>query len=395
MPVNLIGTNEIVTFNPEEAHVLTVAPAVRHQNPLVPGTTEGLVQVVDQVHEYKMLHLSVPDDVLIPQASCKVWSPSAKMYVSGDKIECGYFEVNEEMCPDEFAAKCLRNLQARSADVTDILAGNPAISPIVGAVVVGLRDAIASSTYKVGFFGDTQFGEAGYHSAAKVNYLEHSSPTEAARRKTMMQKVEGIDTILRRRAGAGRIAFVNTNDGTSADNNATLPANILGFLQDLILASHNSLRYWHRITGVYPVINLQSGLFYAFINALEQLPGGSDNHRFIVEGTPVEGMYNYRGYPVREWYEADIFDFSIGLKNPATGHSWNQRALFTVPGNPTLITNVRATEGIGAGLAIQRSPNLKDKGLVWLYQTLGIGAGLAHNELCTYGYNTSYTYPTS
>ena len=152
-----------------------------------------------------------------------------------------------------------------------------------------------------------------------------------------MQKVEGVDTIMRRRAGEGRIAFVNTNDGTSADNNATLPANIDGYLQDLILKSSNPLRYWHKLTGQYPVILLQSGLYRAYIDYLKSLTGGLDQHRFIVNGTPVDGAYDYEGYPVMEWASADIFDFSIGLKNPDTGHSWNQRALFTVPDNLTLL----------------------------------------------------------
>jgi hypothetical protein len=211
----------------------------------------------------------------------------------------------------------------------------------------------------------------------------------------MLQRAEGIDTLLRRRAGEGRVAFVNTNDGSGADANATLPANIKGFLKDMLLQSSDALRYWKTYSdGSTPVFKLQSGLYQAYIDYLDSLPGGSDNHMFIVNGTPVEGVYRYKGYPVMEWHEADVFDFSIGLKNPATGHSWNQRAILTVPDNMTLLTNVGQNE-VGTGLTIQTSPLIKDKGVTWMYMSLGVAGGISHNELVTYGYNTSYTYATS
>lgn len=391
----LIQSQDVVAFNTQEAQELAVAPGVHHRNPLTPGG-RGLARVVDGRHEYRMLHLNVAEDVLIPQAGCNSWSPSTKSFVQSDKIECGYFEVNEEMCPDEFLASCLQNISSKGARVEGVMLNSTQpLSAITAAIIVGLQTAIGSSTHKVSWFGDPNFGTSSYHSAAQVNYMERRSTAEFNRLQTMMQKIEGIDTVLRRRAGNGRIKFVNTNDGVGASTNATLPANIKDFLRDMLLQSSDALRYWYRLTGQFPVFKLQSGLFRAYIDYLQALPGGSDNHRFIVDGTPVEGTYDFEGYPVQEWADADIFDFSIGLKNPATGHSMNQRAIFCVPDNPTILTNVRATEGLESGLMIQASPLIKDKGKTWMYMTLGVGAGIAHNDLVTYGYNTSYTYPTS
>lgn len=381
---------DFLQFQPEEAHRLSVKPGVHLSNPLAPGSgSTGITKVVDQVHEYKMLHLNVPEDVLQPETGCDVWNPGEKMYMANDKITCGYFEVQEQMCPDQFLSTCLHNIGTNQA-TSVMLDSSQEISAIAAAIIVGLNTAIASSTHKVAWFGDPNFGTAQYHSNEKVNYVAKRSTAQKERMFTMMQEIEGIDTVLRRRAGQQRVAFVNTNDGTAA-NNATNPSNVKDFLRDMLLMSSDALRYWHALTGQYPVYKVQSGIFRAYIDYLQTLPGGSDNHRFIVDGTPVPGTYDFEGFPVQEWYEADLFDFSIGLKNPATGHSWNQRAMLTVPGNPTLITNVRQND-FASGLVVQKSPLVPHKGKTWMHMRLGIGAGISHNELTTYGFNTSYNF---
>lgn len=395
MEPQIVQGLDLVTFNTTEAQTLGIKPGVYSRNPLAPGGS-GLLKIIDNVHEYKMLHLSIPENVLVPQSGCSTWSPSQKAYLQNDKIECAYWEVNEELCPDEFLASCLHNISSKNADVLGVMTNSSQpISAITAAIIVGLQTAIGDSTHRIGFFADPNFGAGSYHSAAKVNYLHKRSTSQKDRLVNMLNKQEGLDTVLRRRVGSGRIPFVNTNDGVGASTNATLPANIKGFLQDMIRNSSNVLRYWKRYGGRLPVFYLQSGLYRALLDYYATLPGGQDNRRFLVDGVGVDGVYDFEGYPVVEWVDADIFDSSVGLTNPATGHSWNQRALFTVPDNLTLITNVRASEGLGAGLAIQTSPLLIHKGKTWMYMTYGIGAGIAYNDLCTYGYNTSYTYPTS
>ena len=386
---------DLVTFNTSEAQSLSIKPGVYSRNPLT-GGDNGLLKVVDNVHEYKMLHLSIPDNVLIPQSGCSTWSPSKKVYVQNDSIECAYWEVNEELCPDEFLASCLHNISSKEADVLGVmLNSSQPISAITAAIIVGLQTAIGDSTHRIAWFADPNFGNAStYHSKDKVNYLFKRSTAQKDRYISMMNKQEGLDTILRRRVGTGRIPFVNTNDGVGASTNATLPANIKGYLQDMIRNSSNALRYWKRYGGQMPVFYLQSGLYQALVDYYATLPGGQDNRAFVVNGVGSDGILRFEGYPVFHWIDADIFDSSLGLTNPATGHSWNQRALFTVPQNLTLITNVRPST-IGAGLAIQTSPLLIHKGKTWMYMTYGIGAGIAFNDLCTYGYNTSYTYQTS
>lgn len=390
----IVRNDDLVEFSVEEAHNLSVRPEVHHSNPLAPGAEGGLLKIIDQKHEYKMLHLVIPTDVLIPQASCEVWNPSTKSFMTDDKITCGYFEVNETMCPDEYMASCLHNISSKGASVEGVMLDSTTeISAITAALVVGVNSAVASGVHKIGMFGDPNIGTSSYHSADKVSYLENRDIKQRDRFFSMMQVNEGIDTILRRRAGNGRIKFVDSNDGT-ADGNATLPSNIKDFLLDMLNNSHDALRYWKRYSGVSPVFKLQSGLFEAYVSYLESLEGGSIRHQFIVNGTPIEGVYSFRGYPVMEWVDADMFDNSIGLKR-SNGHSWNQRAIFVAPDVLTLMTNVREVEGIGSGLVIQRAPDITQKGKINMFMTLGVGAGIAHERLVTYSYNSSYTYTAS
>ena len=397
MAVSISQRPDFVQFNTEEAFHLGVAPSVQHLNPFSAGG-DGLFKTVNGLHKYKMLHMAVPQDVLVPESDCETWSPSAKTFVSDDSIECAYFEVNESMCPDEYLASCLRNISSAGKRVQDIMIRSTTpISEITAALVAGIQTAIGSSIYKVGMFGDPNFGTGSYHSASDVNYLAHRSSAEKTRLVNMLQQGEGIDTILRRRAGNNQVAYVDTNDGTLAGN-MTLSTNIRDFLVQMRLQSSDSLQYWNEISGGLGNAGyyLQYGLYRAYIDYLQTLPGGSDNHRFIVDGTPVPGVYEFEGYPVIHWRDADVFDAQIGLKDSATGYSLNQRALFTVPENLTLLTNVQNAAGIeNAGLIIQQSPLIREKGKLDMFMTLGIGAGIAHNELVTYGFNSSTTYTTS
>lgn len=387
---------QVITFNPIEAHELTVKPVVRHRNPVVPGSNGGLLKVVGNLHEYKMLHLQVPRDVLQPQTSCSVWNPQTRTYMTGNQIICEYFEVNEEMCPDEFMESCLHNISSRQADVEGVmLNSSQEISAIVAAVVVGLQTAIGNSLYKICWHGDPSFGEAQYYADGELDLYARNSPKQAERLKAMMQKQEGIWTIARRRAANGQMAYIDTNDGTSSGN-ATLPGNITDYLRDLVTRSNEILRYWRDFTGTPPVIVLQDGLFTAYKRYLQSLPGGEAAHRYILDGfAPQHTVYQFEDFPVMRDTNWDIFDMQNGMVNPATGQSLVQRGMFTVPENLCLLTNTQPRANLPGGLQIQESPLIYDKGKTWMYMTMGLGAGIAHNELTTVSYNSSFSYVSS
>lgn len=384
----------VVTFNPTEAHELTIKPSVQHRNPLTPSG--NLIKVVGNLHEYRMLHIHVPKDTLQPETSCSVWNPISRTYISGNRIICNYFEAQEELCPDEFLESCLHNISSRAADVEAVmLNSSQEISAIVAALIVGLQTAIGSSIYKIGWHGDPTFGTAQYYANAETDLLLKNSVAERDRLTSMLQRQEGIWSILRRRAAAGNVAYVDTNDGTLSGN-ATLPANILGYLQDLVRNSHHILRYYRDEMGITPTLVLQDGLFNAYKSYLQSLPGGDSAHRYIVEGfAPQHTAYVFEDYPVIRDTNWNIFDHQCGLIDPATGLSLVQRAMFTAPDNLCLLTNAQPRDNMAGGLRIQQSPLLPDKGKTWMHMRLGIGAGVAHNELASVGYNSSFTYTTS
>lgn len=389
-----LGDANTVSFNPTESFNLSVKPSVQMRNPL---TADGeLVKVIGQTHQYKMLHLNTPKDVLQPQVACSTWNPQTRTYMDYNEVTCGYFEVMEEFCGDEFYTQAMYNLTSkRRADVEALMVlSDQPISQIVGALIVELQKAIGSSTYLVSQFGDLLFGDAGYHSLANLNLGKHHSQDQITNLKKMMQKIEGFWTILRRRAGNKQISFADSNDGT-ASGNATLPANITGFFQDMVNLSKPVLKYAREQLQVAPVLEVQDGLFNAYKKYLTTLPGGEAAHRYIVEGLPVKDAYWWDDYVVYRNSSWDVWDYKIGVWDDATGKSLNQRAVFTIPGNKCLVTNVRPRPNTEAGLQVQQSPLIRDKGRVDMFMTLGVGAGIAHNDLITAGFNTSKTYATS
>lgn len=396
MPITVLP-NGITQVQTQEAQDLMIKPALVHRNPFaVGGENNRLVKTVGGVHRYRPLHLTMPQDVLVPQSGCETWSPSAKSYVTGSSIECTYMEVNETLCGDEFTASCLHTLASKQKEIRDLMVNNAALTPITAALIITLQAAIGSSMYKYAWFADPNIGTGSYHSAASVDYSLNRTSADRTRFLTMMGLGSGIDTILRNLTGSGRVAYVDTNDGTLAGN-ATLATNINDFLVEMRLQSSDVLQYWHDYNpGMgMPAYYLQGGLWQAFMNYIKSLPGSSEHYRFILNGTPVPGAYEFDGYPVFRWTDPDMFDASIGLKG-ANGHSLNQRAMFTIPGVPTLVSNLNDPNNLETqGLMIQESPLIREKGRTDMYMSLGIGAGIVHRDLITYGYNSSTTYTTS
>lgn len=393
MEPNIFTGMEVVRFNPAESFELSVKPSAEHRNPLLPGGGE-LMKVEGQKHEYKMLHLTTPKHVLTPETNCKSWNPSTKSWIQGNKITCAYYEVNEELCGDEFTASCMHNISSRGGDIARVMSlSNQTISPLVGALVVGLQTAIGSSLFRIGLFSDPNFGEAGYWANSVLELSKHNSQDQVTRFKSQMQKQEGVWTQIRRRAGID-INYVDTNNGT-AGGNATLPANIDDFLNDLVSKSKPVLRFWRDYTGQSPVIVLQDGLFKAYRDYLIS-QGTEEAHRIIVEGfAPNHRMYWWNDYVVMRDANYDIFDYEAGMFDESTGLSKVQRAIFTVPQNLCLITNVRPAGNVVDGLVIQPSPLAREKGKIDMIMRLGIGGGITHGDLITVGYNSSFTYATS
>lgn len=410
---NLVGPEygTLAELRSDVSHELMIVPKIKSQNPIIPspfgGPGRSFLKHYAQRRKVKMLRLDAGEDVLIPDAACSVWNPTTKSYLTNDTILPVYSEVNEQWCPKDFQAVCQEvitmNPESVASVLTSAMGQGVEIDPIMAAAIVALQKEIGNSLFKVAYFADPNFGTGSYAHVGQYNLDAKHSVAEKTRLTAMLNRQEGFTALMRRLVGEGKIAYINTNDG-SYTGNATVAANIADFLDDMIAASSPELQYGEYTEGqVKGVFKLQGGLFKAFKAYMKSVSGSEANWSFIVNGTAVPGMYMYDGYVVMHWADKDLFDNKIGLFDPTLKMSKSQEAILTVPENLALLTHVRGS-GAGLdddgnaetadapGLVIQRSPDIRDKGALFALAQIGIGVGITQRSLVTYGYNSAYTY---
>lgn len=382
----------LLDLDVHNANALVLEPAFNYDN--IFQRRLGVYKFVTGKTTYKMTHLSRPSNVLQPKLGCDDWKPTVNFSLRPWEIGSKEYELMGQQCPDEFDDACARNLRSSSAsDEVARLGLGAAITAIDMAMAMQIRRSMVDSIYKIGWFGNINFGA---EATAGIYDLSGMEIREKAKLVNMLQHQNGWWSEIKARVALtteyGRIRYVDTNDGTYTGN-ALNPANIADYLRQLRLSSHPMLQFWNidRPQAQWPVYMLQSGLFNALIAYYQSL-GTEIANRLIVDGVAVPGATTFDGYPVMMIPEWDMFDYETG-NILASGQSKNQRAIFTAAENLCGVAAMNSLEGKPASaLMIQASPLLKDKGKKWMYASLGFGFGIAQPILMTVGYNSSNTY---
>lgn len=372
-----------------------IEPTLAYGNPLSGITDGGLFHVEMGKDKMDMTHLQKPRFNLQPKTNCKGWNPTVRYGLRADQVAVTDYEVNGEQCNDEFDRACARNLQGWQDDRL-FASQNPGFSPIQAALILTLRESLVDDVYRTVWFSDTAFNTADYvHNAELDLGNAELSEEERTRLTAMMNQQEGVWKEIRAYAAGGQIRYVDSNDGSGASYNALDPANIVDFLKELKKQSTQKLRQFGRgvnsSVATRPYYLLQSGLYEAYLEYLRNM-GTEMSHQFIIEGQPVPGVYMFDGHLVLEVPEWSMWDEEIGMMSTVHGNSMNQRAIFTVPGNITLLANAKSLPGFAnQGLIVQQSTQVRDKGATWMYYNIGLGASIAHPELMTVGFNSNKT----
>lgn len=384
----------ILTLDLPDTNKLLIEPTLAYGNPMAGVIDGGLFHVEMGKDKMQMTHLQKPRFNLQPKSDCKTWNPTVRYGLRSDEIVVTDYEVNGEQCNDEFDRACARNLQG-SQDDKLFMDRNPGLQPLQGAMILTLQESIKDDTFRNVWFSDKSFGTGSYmyDSVLDLGNAE-MDPEERARLTTMVSQQDGIWAEIKAYVDDNKIRYVDSNNGVAA-NNALDPANIADYLRTLKKNSSPKLRMWGRGVGsnvtTRPYFLLQSGLYEALLEYYRSL-GTEASHQFILNGEAVPGVYMFDGHLVLEVPEWTMWDSEIGMMSPVHGDSMVQRAIFTVPGNITLLANAKQLPGFeNQGLIIQQSTQVRDKGVMWMYYNIGFGMSIAHNDLITVGYNSSLT----
>lgn len=385
--------NRILDLNPQATTQLVFKPMIVSHNVITPDLP--LYEVVEADHKVSMTHLEVQDDFLQPKTNCATWNPTVRFSTRPSEFLITDYEVNGELCPSEFDSGVGRILTDRGTDSLRVTpGGTPELNELEQGMVLMLQNSLQNNVFQNLWFSDLNFGTVDQNWG--TSDLTALDPDSRARLTTTISQQNGIwDELLAYEAN-GQIPYVDSNDGTAA-NNALLPANITDFFKTMIRAGSAQLRQWMRSRtnpNERPMIFVQPGLFSAYEDYLESL-GQEAAYSNIVDGVNPN-ILRYKGFNIVNMPEWDMFDIKTGRWNPATNESFYQRALLTVPRNITVGVSAKPLAGSpGSGLVIQQSTDIRDKGVKWMYYTLGLGGSFAHENLCVVAYNSSNTYATS
>lgn len=393
MPVSTGAELILLDLPVHDSIDLLLDPVVRYDNPV-----QSVLPIYDFMfgqNKRKMLHLTSSKYNLGPKTNCDTWNPSPRMGLRPEDIIACDFELNGEQCRDEFDAACLRNLRAEGGQ-DPATANAPALTAIEAAMIATLRQDLSDDIFRIAHFGDPNTQELVNDGIINLSGM---SALEQERFIRQQSTCSGwwAELIARTQTqnAAARVAYVDSNDGTVAGN-ATLPANVTDFLDQLRYSSSQVLKNWQYNRGLNQRAKylVQSGIFRALKQYYRSL-GTELAHQFIINGEAVPGVLEYDGNLVIEMPEWDMYDNETGNIQP-NGLSYVQRALFIADGNLSGLINMRELAGFpGSGLIIQASPLLKDKGKRYIYADFALGFGIAQPALVTAAYNSSRNFVTS
>ena len=380
----------LIDLQPRDVNRLVIKPGLNYDNVLTASPLNVYELIGGVKNKVKMTQLNTPQFTLKPKESCAQWNPTVRMGARADEIRVEDYELEGEMCADEFDTNCMRNLRGDGVQMVE-LDGSEQLSAIEMAMASLTRESLTNSMAQIAHFSDPLFGSDQYLHAEAMDF-DSMDVDDSKRAKTMLSKGYGYWAEIQERYASGQIREVlNTNDGTTAGN--TTKANgAYELLNRMYEVAPPLLKNWNQaaVNQPKPIYLVQSGIFRGYKNYLRAL-GTEMAHRFILDGEIVPGVLEFDGFAVVNVPEWDMFDYLMGAMDPNTGLSKIQRALFTAPRNLTIAYNAVGGDGMnGSSMIVQRSPVVRDKGKVYTYSAVALGAGIANDNLIVPAYNTNY-----
>lgn len=394
MPTIKESSTILLNLNVEEGIDLLMEPMFQSDNPL--QNRHGIFFFKNGQDKYRMIHLSRPENTIQPKTSCDNWNPTVSFNLRPDEIGSKEYELNGEQCPDVFDAACARFLRAPIDDANrmdSLLGQKTELNPLEQAMVLATREAMGQDFWKIGWHGNTNFSDMITEGIVDLSEMEIKNKENLI---AMLEHQDGWWEEIRQRAalGAGasdtaKIRYLDTNNGT-ASGNATNPAYVKDFLEDMRTRSNPLLLNWNlrRSPSEWPVYLVNRPIF----NALKKYYQSFDNlmaFQYVTDGIPDPNILYCEGFEVHLMADWDYFDYETGQVR-TNGLSKNALALFTARENLSGVSNAKSLEGVpGSSLIIEKDPSVKAKGKKYMYAAMSFGFGVAQPQLMTAGFNTN------
>lgn len=370
--------NNILSLNPTEAVEIVMKPVTVNPNILLRDKLK-LYHWDFGKDKVTMIHLTSPRNIIQPKMGCDVWRPRGRAGLSPSELSVTDHEIMLEYCYDDFESGVLRNMMPAKDE-----SKNSNLDKVDFAISSLIRESLVNDFYKLAWFSNENIEAqiiAGRYNIQDADLLD------------MLKSNNGFWAEIEAYVSTGQIRYVDTNDGTNSGN-AVKKQNIVEYLREVKKRSTILLKSWNRQSASYfdrPYFLLQSGLFDALKSYYQDLDL-SEAMSLKMNGEDVPGFLKFDGHLCIDMSEWEALDFEAGAFDDETGYSKNQRCLFIAPEVLSGLINAKNLSGQPYSFNVQRSPDQRDKGKTSIYGKYGYGFGIAHNDLVTAGYNSSFDY---
>lgn len=349
----------------------------------VVGDSLGLYQpvIADRFGKAKFSKLTQPKHTLQSKKDCENWNPKGTMRFIPEETAVYGYEHMSEHCNDVFA-DCMRYVKGTGSRINDITAtaeGRALLQMMLDNISLSIGNSI---------FDVVSYSNSDVITDSDANSWFAVTPDEWTDFKDQQTATaaRGHITLMEDLKAAGNTNFNATLD--SNDFNAagafiggTTDADIVALFNRIKATGSNHLfaSIKRANFGQQAIFLVSRSLYEAYedyiLTTYNQIP--SVYQFFLNRGTsaePTQGVLMFKGHPVvcmDEWAE---FDRITGV----TTH----RIAITAPGNLGVGYDVQPLNQFGgAGLQVQVSPLLKDKGKAYMYTALELGATIVDPDL--------------
>lgn len=370
-------TENILSLNTTDAINLVMEPVTHYSN-MFESAAKKLFHWSFGKDKVTTSHITGPSYIIQTKAACDKWKPVGRAGLRPSEIKTLDHEIMLEYCYEDWNAGCLRNIMPAKDE-----AKNKNLQLMDVAITRLIREGLQDDFYRLAWFSSESFDD--YVAAGRYDITNNDM-------LNMMRSNNGWWSEIEAYVDSKLIRFVNTNDGT-ASGNAAKKTNIVDFLRELKGRSTQLLKSWNKAKGIWdrPYFLLETALFDALKFYYQDL-NLSEAMAMKMNGESIPGILQFDGHLVMDMSEWESFDIEAGAYNNVTGYSKVQRALFVAPQVLSGLVNAKNIPGSPYSFNVQRSPDQRDKGMTSVYGNYGYGFGIAHNDLVTAGYNSSYEF---
>lgn len=303
------------------------------------------------------------------RTNCSTWDPVVIQTSVDSEFSVHAFEVEAELCADEFVG-IWENIRGAGSNMNST--EGELAAQLETALITRIRGAMKDDIFRQVWFAETAFTTTHSTGLAKLDMRTRSVLN------TQMAQFNGFWPQIETAVTASNIAYVDSYNGTTR---YATSANIKAWFEAMLDGASDELRAF--VDEGRAVFLVQRAFFKAYREYLQGL-GTEEANRFIVEGSNFRStVLMYDGIPVIVTPEWDNFDKFLDV----AGGKYKERGLLVAAENLQIGTDSSSSAGTEHGLLIYQDPQPSAKGKTEMYAAYRLGCGIAYNNLIVASYN--------